>query len=164
MRALRVILLAALKELRCARSVTGQQTAEGDFVLYDRVGESVAVTLPMTKMLESGADSQELRRSKVIIHFECLGDSEEMRWESSVESRPMSAEELMEELVKACQGEIGGHPVSLIVLRTGWLSLSVRTLTTHRHVPLRVDAGKMTRQQLAKALEDARKALSLMTG
>lgn len=157
MKALTVILLAALKEVRCFCSRGGQQSAEGDFVLYDRVGEGVAVTLPLNALLGTGADPQELRRSKVLIHFEALGEREEMRWDAPGK---LSAQELMEELAKACSPLSAGHAVSVIVQGPGLITLSARSPTSHRQVPLAVCVDALTREQFAEMMVDARTVLA----
>jgi hypothetical protein len=155
--ALEVLVLAALKEVRCFVSRGGQQSAEGDFVLYDRVGEGVPVTLPLNALLGTGADPQELRRSKVTIRFEALGEREEMSWDAP---KKLSAQELMEELAKACSPLSAGHAVSVIVQGPGLITLSARSMTLHRHVPLALDVDTLTREQLGEMMMDARSLLA----
>jgi len=71
----------------------------------------------------------------------------------------MSAAELMEELAKACRGDVGGHQVSLIVHGPGMILLRVRTRGSDRHVVLKVNVEKMTREQFAQVIADGRKVL-----
>ena len=49
----------------------------------------------------------------------------------------MSAGELMDELSKAGSRLSSGHEVSVIVQGPGLITLSARSLTSHRHVPVR---------------------------
>lgn len=157
MSALKLILLAACKEIRCARGRAGKETAEGDFVLYDHLGDGVPVTVPVTKLLMGGGDHQELRRSKVTVHFEPLGAGEEMQWDAP---EKLTAQELMEELSKACSPLSEGHVVSVIVQGPGLITLSARSLISHYHVPVSVDVNQLTREQFAELMVEARTVLA----
>ncbi len=72
----------------------------------------------------------------------------------------MSASELMEELAKACSPLSAGHTVSVIVQGPGLITLSARSPSSHRHVPLALNVDALTREQFAEMMVDARTVLA----